>query len=117
MRFLALSPVVAFALLAGVALVILLLHLLRPPPRQVVVPSLLMWARVLRDRKRPDARQLLSLLLALGAGLSLALALTRPEIGALGTGANRLALVRRSEERRVGKECRTVCRSRWSPYH
>ena len=24
---------------------------------------------------------------------------------------------RRSEERRVGKECRTVCRSRWSPYH
>ena len=23
----------------------------------------------------------------------------------------------RSEERRVGKECRTVCRSRWSPYH
>ena len=22
-----------------------------------------------------------------------------------------------SEERRVGKECRTVCRSRWSPYH
>ena len=24
---------------------------------------------------------------------------------------------RRSEERRVGKECRSVCRSRWSPYH
>ena len=23
----------------------------------------------------------------------------------------------RSEERRVGKECRLVCRSRWSPYH
>ena len=23
----------------------------------------------------------------------------------------------RSEERRVGKECCTVCRSRWSPYH
>ena len=22
-----------------------------------------------------------------------------------------------SEERRVGKECRSVCRSRWSPYH
>ena len=27
------------------------------------------------------------------------------------------ALRRRSEERRVGKECCTVCRSRWSPYH
>ena len=23
----------------------------------------------------------------------------------------------RSEERRVGKECRCTCRSRWSPYH
>src|SRR3546814_20354101 len=27
---------------------------------------------------------------------------------------NRLA---RSEERRVGKECVSTCRSRWSPYH
>ena len=25
--------------------------------------------------------------------------------------------VSRSEERRVGKECRIGCRSRWSPYH
>ena len=24
---------------------------------------------------------------------------------------------KRSEERRVGKECRIGCRSRWSPYH
>ena len=27
------------------------------------------------------------------------------------------ALHWRSEERRVGKECRIGCRSRWSPYH
>ena len=27
-----------------------------------------------------------------------------------------MALVR-SEERRVGKECGLLCRSRWSPYH
>src|SRR3546814_5828674 len=26
-------------------------------------------------------------------------------------------LVMRSEERRVGKECVSTCRSRWSPYH
>ena len=26
-------------------------------------------------------------------------------------------LYHRSEERRVGKECRIGCRSRWSPYH
>src|SRR3546814_13991208 len=26
-------------------------------------------------------------------------------------------VVNRSEERRVGKECVSTCRSRWSPYH
>src|SRR3546814_6463300 len=29
----------------------------------------------------------------------------------------RLGVVTRSEERRVGKECVSTCRSRWSPYH
>src|SRR3546814_16039551 len=29
----------------------------------------------------------------------------------------RLLVVVRSEERRVGKECVSTCRSRWSPYH
>ena len=28
-----------------------------------------------------------------------------------------LADLGRSEERRVGKECASMCRSRWSPYH
>src|SRR3546814_8803650 len=28
-----------------------------------------------------------------------------------------LVAVARSEERRVGKECVSTCRSRWSPYH
>ena len=31
--------------------------------------------------------------------------------------AEGVALVSRSEERRVGKECSLTCRSRWSPYH
>src|SRR3546814_7568749 len=30
---------------------------------------------------------------------------------------HRSAETRRSEERRVGKECVSTCRSRWSPYH
>ena len=34
--------------------------------------------------------------------------------GAINTGRE---LTARSEERRVGKECRIGCRSRWSPYH
>ena len=54
---------------------------------------MLLWARIGRGRKRPPARRLLSLLLALGAGLSLALALTRPEIAAFGASGQPLALV------------------------
>ena len=30
---------------------------------------------------------------------------------------NSLEGINRSEERRVGKECLRLCRSRWSPYH
>ena len=49
----------------------------------------------------------------------------RPEVGdnvLLGAGAKILGGIRigdnvRSEERRVGKECVRLCRSRWSPYH
>src|SRR3546814_20789552 len=39
----------------------------------------------------------------------------KPERRFLGTEAS-LGLMR-SEERRVGKECVSKCRSRWSPYH
>src|SRR3546814_4954384 len=31
--------------------------------------------------------------------------------------SDELFLSERSEERRVGKECVSTCRSRWSPYH
>jgi type IV pilus assembly protein PilB len=37
------------------------------------------------------------------------------QVVVLGRRGNRLFI--RSEERRVGKECRRLCRSRWSPYH
>src|SRR3546814_1754422 len=32
-------------------------------------------------------------------------------------GLSSLRILGRSEERRVGKECVSTCRSRWSPYH
>src|SRR3546814_2544138 len=32
-------------------------------------------------------------------------------------GAHGYVIDSRSEERRVGKECVSTCRSRWSPYH
>jgi hypothetical protein len=91
--FLALSPSAAWALLAGVALVILLLHLLRPPAPKLVVPSVLLWALIAPERKRPNARRLLLLLLALGAGLCLALALTRPEAPTIVPRVQHLALI------------------------
>ena len=34
-----------------------------------------------------------------------------------GTRHGLLGRSRRSEERRVGKECEVPCRSRWAPYH
>src|SRR3546814_4540615 len=37
--------------------------------------------------------------------------------GELGQRRIRQRRRRRSEERRVGKECVSTCRSRWSPYH
>ena len=42
-------------------------------------------------------------------------AITGVAITAAGYGVHRL--IARSEERRVGKECVRLCRSRWSPYH
>src|SRR3546814_14650166 len=40
----------------------------------------------------------------------------RPDRSRAGLAAQGLYLAR-SEERRVGKECVSTCRSRWSPYH
>src|SRR5262245_32266069 len=92
-KFLALSPYSAYALLGAVALIIALLHLLKPPPPKVIVSSLLVWARVARSRRRANVRRLLSLLLALAAALTLALAFTRPEVPSIGAVSQRLILI------------------------
>src|SRR3546814_5277484 len=39
------------------------------------------------------------------------------DLEAAGRPVDALKGVLRSEERRVGKECVSTCRSRWSPYH
>src|SRR3546814_12985376 len=41
----------------------------------------------------------------------------RVQLGAQGLDVGVDGAVARSEERRVGKECVSTCRSRWSPYH
>jgi hypothetical protein len=63
MRFLALSPIAAASLLAGVALAILLPAL--PALTTARHPSVLLWARIERSQA-PARAPLLSLLLALG---------------------------------------------------
>src|SRR3546814_20535593 len=40
-----------------------------------------------------------------------------PTIASVKTTTTALPKNARSEERRVGKECVSTCRSRWSPYH
>ena len=43
---------------------------------------------------------------------------TRDRVDVLAKNAAQAAInLDRSEERRVGKECLRLCRSRWSPYH
>src|SRR3546814_13999405 len=40
-----------------------------------------------------------------------------PSLKAVGPSLKAVGLNKRSEERRVGKECVSTCRSRWSQYH
>ena len=81
MNALALSPLIAYGLVGVVALLIILLHLLRPRPVRRAVSSTVLWEQVLRQRKKYHTpwRWLISLLLCLAVGMSLALALGRPE--------------------------------------
>ncbi len=81
MSALVLSPLLAYGLVVATALLIVLLHLLRPRALRRAVSSTVLWEAVLRQRSRYHTpwRWLLSLLLCLLIGLCLALALGRPE--------------------------------------
>ena len=93
MNVLASSPALAYALIAITALLIFLLHLLRPRALRRAVSSTVLWAQVLKGRRRYHAplRWLLSLLLCLAIGLALAAALGRPE--GLGDDRNKIVIV------------------------
>ena len=62
--------------------------------------------------KRLFGRVAMELVLSM-SGITIALFLVTKQIAVLLTGGTLLLCALRSEERRVGKECR----SRWSPYH
>ena len=66
-----------------------------------------------------NAGEVLALTGENGAGASIGMirfAITTASGTATSTDLGALSAVR-SEERRVGKECQGLCRSRWSPYH
>ena len=58
-----------------------------------------------------------SLIMAIYPMLKENLSLDFGQIGLITFTFQFTASVLRSEERRVGKECTSWCRSRWSPYH
>src|SRR3546814_14502345 len=68
-------------------------------------------------RRRPvkAKAQELAFLSGLALLVSLMLLVTLNDLSTLGLWEKLANL--RSEERRVGKECVSTCRSRWSPYH
>jgi len=81
MNALVLSPFLGYAVIAITALLIVLLHLLRPRALRRAVSSTVLWAEALRQRSKYHApwRWLVSLLLCLLVGVALAWALVRPE--------------------------------------
>ena len=52
-----------------------------------------------------------------GGGLGRPLIPDTANLGAADIALREVIEEKRSEERRVGKECTSWCRSRWSPYH
>src|SRR3546814_11373214 len=76
------------------------------------------WGGTLQNRARMLIETIRATRRAVGRDFPVALKLNSDDFRKGGfTHAECLQLVRRSEERRVGKECVSTCRSRWSPSH
>lgn len=95
MTFTALSTLTALALVLTTAAVVVVLYWLRPPPARVVVPSTVIWARVLKERRRRSDfwRWLISMLLALAVGAILAVSVGKPVLDAFSGQTRRVVVV------------------------
>ena len=84
-------------LLGATVATVVFLYWLKPPPQRVVVPSTLLWDRLLKEKKRNTLldrlRWWLSLMLALIIGLSVASGMGRPELSSRGRDVRNITVV------------------------
>ena len=84
-------------LLGATVATVAFLYWLKPPPQRVVVPSTLLWDRLLKEKKRNTLldrlRWWLSLMLALIIGLSVASGMGRPELSSPGRDVRNITVV------------------------
>ena len=97
MIFLGMSGGMVGALLGATLATVVFLYWLKPPPQRVVVPSTMLWNRLLKEKKRKTLldrlRWLISLMIALTIGLSVAAAMGRPELSSLGRDVRNITVV------------------------
>ena len=97
MTFLGMSPGMMGVLLSATVATVVFLYWLKPPPQRVVVPSTLLWDRLLKEKKRNTLldrlRWWLSLMLALIIGLSVASGMGRPELSSPGRDVRNITVV------------------------
>ncbi len=97
MTFLGMGPGMMGVLLGATVATVVFLYWLKPPPQRVVVPSTLLWDRLLKEKKRNTLldrlRWWLSLMLALIIGLSVASGMGRPELSSPGRDVRNITVV------------------------
>src|SRR3546814_12055267 len=100
--------------------------MIRRPPRSTRTDTLFPYTTLCRSARQPapigeGARVLIRVAAVIRRHILRPLAPQRAGelaiIGKVIAAIMELHAVARSEERRVGKECVSTCRSRWSPYH
>ena len=97
MIFLGMGAGMVTILLGTTVAAVVFLYWLKPPPRRVIVPSTLLWDRLLKEKKRNTffdrLRWWISLMLALTIALSVAAGIGRPELSSPGRGIRNITVV------------------------
>ena len=97
MIFLGMSAGMVGLLLGATVAAVVFLYWLKPPPQRVVVPSTMLWDRLLKEKKRNTLldrlRWWISLIIALTISLSVAAGMGRPELSSMGRDVRNITVV------------------------